>query len=67
MERTELTVHGMSCGGCAAAVEAALGRIGGVEAVEVALASGVVTISHDERVSIDALRAGVRDAGFEPV
>lgn len=48
METIELKVDGMTCGGCAAAVTKALGRLPGVDAVQVDLASGSARITADQ-------------------
>jgi copper chaperone len=58
------TVAGMSCGHCKAAVTDEVERIPGVEAVEVDVDSKLVVV-HGERVSDDAVRAAIREAGYE--
>jgi copper chaperone CopZ len=57
------TVNGMSCGHCKAAVTEEVEQIAGVEAVEVDLDSKRVVVRGD--VSDDAVRAAIREAGYE--
>lgn len=62
MERTYF-VEGMTCGHCTAAVKAEVERVPGVEAVEVALDTGAVTV-RGERVDDAEVRAAVEQAGY---
>lgn len=50
MKIEHLTVSGMSCGGCVTRVTEALTAIPGVGGVEVALSTGSVDVSYDERL-----------------
>ena len=50
MKIEHLTVSGMSCGGCVTRVTQALTAIPGVDGVEVALSTGGVDVSYDERL-----------------
>jgi copper ion binding protein len=59
------TVAGMSCGHCKAAVTEEVGQVSGVDAVEVDLDSKRVVVRGDS-VSDDAVRAAIREAGYEP-
>lgn len=61
-----LTVSGMSCQHCVAAVEEALRDVPGVERVEVDLDRACATV---EGAGLDtaALRAAVADAGYDAV
>ena len=64
MERTTLTIDGMSCGHCVAAVRSELEKLDGVnvEAVQV----GSATVSYDPtRVRVGQLIDAVADAGYE--
>lgn len=66
MQTSVLDVRGMSCDHCKRAVTEALQRLDGVSAVEVDLAAGKATVSYDpDRVSLDALREAVEEAGYE--
>lgn len=64
MERTTLTIGGMSCGHCVKAVEGALAGVEGarVERVEV----GTATVSYDPAaVKPERLAAAVEEEGYE--
>lgn len=63
----EITVKGMSCGHCAAAVTKALEALPGVSGVQVDLASGRVTFSSAEPVSLEELARVIKAAGYEMV
>lgn len=58
------TVPGMSCEHCSAAVRKEVGAVPGVEAVEVDLATKLVTVRGDG-VSDDAVRAAIDEAGYD--
>ena len=58
------TVEGMSCGHCTAAVTEEVEQIAGVDAVEVDLDSKLVVV-RGAGVSDDAVRAAIRQAGYE--
>jgi copper chaperone CopZ len=65
MQTEHMTVTGMSCGGCASKVTAALNALAGVQAAQVSLSNGNVTIRYDEkRASAAQLKAAVIDAGY---
>jgi copper chaperone CopZ len=55
----------MSCGGCAASVERALGALEPVSRVEVDLASGRVTVFVHAEPAPGVLEQAVRAAGFD--
>ena len=59
----ELSVSGMTCGHCKAAVEGALKKVAGVAAVEVDLAAGKAKVS-GEGVQLEALVAAVAEEGY---
>ncbi len=65
--RIELSIRGMHCGGCVAAVERALGRVAGVQNVSVNLATERATIRADGAGPAlrDALVDAVRKAGYD--
>ena len=54
----------MSCGHCAASVREELGDIPGVDAVDVDVTSGTVTIDSDRVVDDVAIKTAVEDAGY---
>lgn len=62
---TTYRVEGMSCQHCVDAVTAELGRLGGVEQVEVDLAAGAVTVRSADALDAGAVRAAVDEAGFD--
>ena len=62
---TTLTVTGMTCGGCVRHVTHAIGEVDGVQAVDVQLQGGIVTLTSDPDVDIAAVRAALSDAGYE--
>jgi Cu+-exporting ATPase len=57
-----LTIGGMSCGGCARRVHAALEAIDGAEAVEVKVGGASVCVPDD--VDDDEVKAAVTRLGF---
>ena len=57
------TVTGMTCDHCVRSVEEEVGEVEGVQAVEVELASGLLTVS-GEGFSDDAVRGAVAEAGY---
>jgi len=61
----EITVKGMSCGHCAAAVTKALEKLPGISQVQVDLASGLVTFANDDPVSQEELARTIKAAGYE--
>jgi copper chaperone len=63
----EITVKGMSCAHCVAAVTRAVGSLPGVSNVKVALASGKVTYESVAPISSEDLDRVVKAAGFELV
>lgn len=60
----EMTVTGMSCGGCEQNVEDAVSELDGVTAVEADHEADRVVI--DGSVSTGDARAAIKDAGYEP-
>lgn len=58
-------VTGMSCQHCVDAVTAEVGRLAGVEQVQVDLAAGEVTVTSDAPLALDAVRGAVDEAGFD--
>ena len=62
-ERSDLTVVGMTCGGCAAKVQSALAEVDGVVDAQVNFATARATIRHDGR-SDDAFTAVIEGLGY---
>ena len=62
-----LTVQGMTCGHCVAAVEQELSALPGVTSVQVDLSSGAVRVDATEPLGAAQLAAAVDEAGYEVV
>jgi Cu+-exporting ATPase len=63
-----LGILGMTCSSCQAVIEKTLGRVNGVSAAAVNLASETATVEFDPAVvGVDELVAAVRDAGYDAV
>lgn len=58
------TVTGMTCGHCAASVTEEISEIPGVEAVDVALDTGSVTITSSAPVDRASVETAVSEAGY---
>ncbi|AMT95202.1 heavy metal transporter [Brevibacterium linens] len=68
MTTTTITVSGMTCGHCEAAVKEELGSLAGVSDVAVDLNPGgdsPVTITSSNELDDAAIRAAVDEAGYE--
>jgi copper chaperone len=66
-QTTTVTVQGMTCGHCVAAVSQEVGAITGVTGVEVDLATGAVSIVSDAALDPTVVAAAVDEAGYEVV
>jgi len=64
MNELTLSVPGMTCGHCEAAVKGEVGKVSGVAAVAVDLDTKLVTVSGDV-LDRDAIVAAIDEAGFE--
>ncbi|MBA3281497.1 MAG: heavy-metal-associated domain-containing protein [Acidimicrobiia bacterium] len=58
-------VTGMSCQHCIDAVTAEVGRIAGVDQVDVDLAAGAVTVTSRVPLDVNVVRDAVDEAGFD--
>lgn len=65
MATNTYTVTGMTCDHCVGSVRAEVARIPGVTDVKVDLSTGRVTVTSDEPVDVEAIRASVDEAGYE--
>lgn len=65
MEKVTITVRGMSCNHCKAAVEQGLTKINGVSKAEVSLEDKNVTVTHDGSVALGQLKKAIDDLGYE--
>ena len=63
--RMRLRVLGMSCQHCVNAVFTALTPVAGIISAEVEV--GSVTVEHDGRATVDALREAIAVTGYEAV
>jgi Cu+-exporting ATPase len=67
-EHYELGVQGMTCAACVARVERKLGKLDGVEAATVNLATERARIDYlASKVSPERIKTAIQDAGYEPV
>jgi copper chaperone CopZ len=57
----------MTCGHCAQSVTNEVAALAGVEKVDVDLGSGAVTVTSQEPLDADAVRAAVDEAGYQLV
>jgi copper ion binding protein len=60
-------VTGMSCQHCVDAVTAEVGRLAGVEQVQVDLAAGAVTVTSAAPLDLEQVRSAVDEAGYDLV
>jgi copper ion binding protein len=65
MTTTTYTVTGMTCGHCVSSVSAEVGALPGVSEVDVDLATGAVTVTSEQPLQLDAVRAAVDEAGYQ--
>ncbi|MFI5062654.1 MAG: heavy-metal-associated domain-containing protein [Streptosporangiales bacterium] len=65
MSETVVTVTGMTCGHCVAAVRDEISKLPGVTSVEVDLETGSVRIGADPLPDRAALNAAVDEAGYQ--
>jgi copper chaperone len=63
-ETRDYTVQSMTCSHCVLSVREEVSEVPGVNAVDVDLASGRMTVTGQD-VDDDAVRAAVADAGYE--
>ena len=64
MSETTLSVPGIHCGHCAAAIQEEVTRVEGVETIEVDVDSKIVTVRGRALVDSD-LRGAISEAGYE--
>lgn len=66
METVTIQVKGMSCEGCQAAVQKAIGSLEGVVSAQVDLQGGSAAVDFDETVvGVGQFRKAVEEAGFD--
>ena len=59
------SVSGMTCGHCVGTVTTEVGKVSGVTAVDVELATGKVTVTGDGPIDDARIREAVEEAGYE--
>jgi len=64
MSTTTITVNGMTCGGCATKVSAAVESVPGISNAEVDLGASTVTATGQD-VDEAAVRAAIASAGYQ--
>ncbi|NUQ70675.1 MAG: heavy-metal-associated domain-containing protein [Chthonomonadales bacterium] len=65
METVTLVAPDMHCDGCAASIRQTLGRVEGIDSIEIDVARKAVTVNYDAaKIGIDAIRTRLDDAGF---
>lgn len=65
MSEATYTVTGMTCEHCVLSVTEEVGEIDGVTGVRVDLPTGAVTVTTDQEVGVDQVRAAVEEAGYQ--
>ena len=66
MKITTFSVPDIMCGGCANAIQKALGSTEGVSQISVDVAAKTVTVTHDEKATPEAIALTLDRAGFRP-
>ncbi len=65
-ETVVLQVDGMTCGSCAAGIQAVLGNLDGVQSADVSFDRGQATVRFDpELVSFEAMREAIKGLGYD--
>ena len=67
MSTQTYTVTGMTCGHCVSSVTEEVSELAGVSDVQVDLATGQLTVTADEAVTPDQVKAAVEEAGYSLV
>lgn len=66
MEKTTLSVNGMSCGHCANAVTKAVKALAGVGEVEVSLERKTATVEYDPtRITVEKIKTAITEEGYQ--
>lgn len=63
--QTRFRVEGMDCASCATKIDTAVRRLDNVADVKVSVVAGTMTVTHGERVDIDALAKKVGSLGYK--
>ena len=68
VNKTIIPISGMTCASCAKAVERSVGKVDGVEKVEVNFATEKASISYlPEKVKLSQIKDAIKKAGHEPL
>lgn len=68
MTTLNVTIDGMTCGGCSASVQRALQSLDGVDSISISLEDGCAIIGFDDtRLTPGAILDAIDDAGFDAV
>lgn len=67
MTKSEYRVTGMSCGHCENAIRDEVGKIAGVEQIEVSAATGSLVVVSNAPLEHSPVLAAVDEAGYEAV
>lgn len=62
---TVLGVDGMTCASCVGAIEGAMGKMAGVDRIEVNLVTKKATIHHAQSITAQGLKEAIDDLGFD--
>lgn len=66
MEHIELKIGGMTCAVCSGRIEKVVGRLDGVESINVNLTTEIASVSFaGEKITVDDLMSKIRKLGFE--
>jgi copper chaperone len=66
MNTVKLDVPGISCNHCRMAIEGAVGKLGGVDNVNVDVPAKTVTVEFDPgTVTLDAVKRAIEDQGYD--
>ena len=67
LNQTILPISGMTCASCAKAVERSVGKLDGVQTVDVNFATEKASISYiPEKVKLSEIKEAIKKAGYEP-
>ncbi|MFS0820300.1 copper chaperone CopZ [Bacillus sp. 1P02SD] len=66
MQTVTLNVQGMSCGHCVKAVEGSVGKLDGVDQVNVKLDEALVEVAFNEsKVTLGQIKETIEDQGYD--
>ncbi|WP_227938111.1 copper chaperone CopZ [Alkalihalobacillus deserti] len=65
-EKATIQVKGMSCNHCVSAIEGSVGKLNGVQSVEVDLEKGMVVVSFEKNsISLDSIKDEIEEQGYD--